>query len=317
LNYGDFGQAPQQRGQIEGIVLIDEIDAHLHADLQHDVLPALLKMFPRVQFIVTSHSPLFPLGMHKTFGEDGFSLIELPSGVTISPERFSEFSSSFAYFQATKTFETDIRGRIIASQRPLVLCEGETDPLYLKTAAELLGYLTLVNGADFEWVGSKTASGQSEGGGASNLNNALKFLKNNPQFLNRRLVLLYDCDTQKVEESPRSGLFVRTLKKNYENNMTDKGIENLLPDNVFEEKFFFTREVRDGLKRTVIKDIKKIDLCNHLCFAVRQPLHFVEFKDILSELAKILALEEPLSSSGLVGQVSATICEARTASDAD
>ncbi len=44
--------------QIPGIVLIDEIDMHLHPSWQRTVLPTLSRAFPRLQFIVTSHSPL-------------------------------------------------------------------------------------------------------------------------------------------------------------------------------------------------------------------------------------------------------------------
>jgi predicted ATP-binding protein involved in virulence len=40
-----------------GIVLIDEIDLHLHPKWQREVLPALLATFPKLQFIVTTHSP--------------------------------------------------------------------------------------------------------------------------------------------------------------------------------------------------------------------------------------------------------------------
>lgn len=47
---------------ITGVVLIDEIDAHLHPSLQYEVVPQLIKLFPKVQFIVSSHSPLFLLG---------------------------------------------------------------------------------------------------------------------------------------------------------------------------------------------------------------------------------------------------------------
>lgn len=42
---------------LEGIVLIDEIEAHLHISLQKKILPFLTKLFPNVQFIVTTHSP--------------------------------------------------------------------------------------------------------------------------------------------------------------------------------------------------------------------------------------------------------------------
>ncbi len=42
---------------LPGIVLIDEIETHLHVSLQKQVLPFLTRFFPKVQFIVTSHSP--------------------------------------------------------------------------------------------------------------------------------------------------------------------------------------------------------------------------------------------------------------------
>lgn len=41
----------------EGIVLIDELETHLHIELQRKILPFLTTFFPRLQFIVTTHSP--------------------------------------------------------------------------------------------------------------------------------------------------------------------------------------------------------------------------------------------------------------------
>ncbi len=41
----------------EAVVLVDEIDLHLHPKWQRDLVPTLSKVFPRVQFIVTTHSP--------------------------------------------------------------------------------------------------------------------------------------------------------------------------------------------------------------------------------------------------------------------
>ncbi len=41
-----------------GIVMVDEIDLHLHPKWQMLVLPLLAKALPHIQFIVTSHSPL-------------------------------------------------------------------------------------------------------------------------------------------------------------------------------------------------------------------------------------------------------------------
>ena len=41
----------------EGIVLIDEIDLHLHPKWQRQIIPTMRKLFPHVQFIVSTHSP--------------------------------------------------------------------------------------------------------------------------------------------------------------------------------------------------------------------------------------------------------------------
>jgi predicted ATP-dependent endonuclease of OLD family len=42
---------------VQGIVLVDEIETHLHIELQKRVLPFLTSFFPKIQFIVTTHSP--------------------------------------------------------------------------------------------------------------------------------------------------------------------------------------------------------------------------------------------------------------------
>src|SRR5690606_11707208 len=55
--------------QVKGVVVIDEIDLNLHIDYAKNVLPQLMKLFPNVQFIVTSHSPFFLLGMKETYGK--------------------------------------------------------------------------------------------------------------------------------------------------------------------------------------------------------------------------------------------------------
>jgi predicted ATP-binding protein involved in virulence len=41
----------------EGIVLIDELETHLHIGLQKTILPFLTGFFPNIQFIVSTHSP--------------------------------------------------------------------------------------------------------------------------------------------------------------------------------------------------------------------------------------------------------------------
>ena len=43
--------------QKKGIVLIDEVETHLHLELQKVIMPILTKVFPNIQFIITTHSP--------------------------------------------------------------------------------------------------------------------------------------------------------------------------------------------------------------------------------------------------------------------
>lgn len=42
---------------LEGIVLIDEVETHLHISLQRQIMPILTSLFPNIQFILTTHSP--------------------------------------------------------------------------------------------------------------------------------------------------------------------------------------------------------------------------------------------------------------------
>jgi hypothetical protein len=50
--------------QITGIVLVDDIDLHLHPSWQLTVVPNLATTFPMIQFILTSHSPILVGTVH-------------------------------------------------------------------------------------------------------------------------------------------------------------------------------------------------------------------------------------------------------------
>lgn len=63
----------------EGIILIDEIDLHLHPMWQRMVIPKLLEVFPRCQFLISTHSPHVITHVHPenilllTMGEEGLA----------------------------------------------------------------------------------------------------------------------------------------------------------------------------------------------------------------------------------------------------
>lgn len=242
-------------------------------------------MFPRIQFIVSSHSPLFLLGMRTALGEDDFTLLELPSGTKLDMERFGEFGKSFDIYKQTKAFEDEIASKTANARRPLILCEGETDPRYLKTAAELLGFNRIATEVTIDWIGSKNSS-QSEGGGKSNLDSAFRFLKNNPSFLGAPTLLLYDCDSNKPVQG-HGLLSIMSLPSNLENETCRSGIENLLPESVFEDRFYETHR-KVTADQAIIKKLQKVVLCKYLCEDVYDESMFERFQRPLEEIEQIL-----------------------------
>ncbi|WP_254173131.1 AAA family ATPase [Planktothrix pseudagardhii] len=89
--------------QGEGIVLIDEIELHLHPKLQREIIPSLKHTFPNCQFIITTHSPQvishvksvyllrsIPEGIvaeqRRTFGKDSSRILEELMGVPDRPQ---------------------------------------------------------------------------------------------------------------------------------------------------------------------------------------------------------------------------------------
>lgn len=55
---------------IPGVAIIDEIDLHLHPELEQVVLQRFMKTFPSVQFIVSTHSPLVLSGIETRDGKN-------------------------------------------------------------------------------------------------------------------------------------------------------------------------------------------------------------------------------------------------------
>jgi hypothetical protein len=52
--------------ELTGVVFIDEIDSHLHVSLQRLILPFFTESFPKIQFIVTTHSPFVLMSAQGT-----------------------------------------------------------------------------------------------------------------------------------------------------------------------------------------------------------------------------------------------------------
>lgn len=125
---------------IHGVVVIDEADLHLHANLQRNILPKLLKRFPSIQFIITTHSPLLLLGLEAEYGSDGIDIYQLPDVSKITAEKFSEFQIAYEYMMKSSKYHDEIETAINQhnNNKPLVVTEGASDWKHIKAAYKAL-----------------------------------------------------------------------------------------------------------------------------------------------------------------------------------
>ncbi len=133
--------------QGSGVILIDEIELHLHPKWQRQIIPALTRTFPNCQFIITTHSPqvvshVKPDSLYllqatsdetvveqpeSSFGRDSNSILEDIMGV---PERPPEIQNSLrdlfrlieqGNLNSARQLRKDLAGEI-----------GEDDPEFVR-----------------------------------------------------------------------------------------------------------------------------------------------------------------------------------------
>lgn len=126
---------------VTGIIIIDEVDLHLHIGLQNDILPQLIKLFPKVQFILTSHSPFFLNGMSKNFEENDYIVVNMPSGKILDTyDEFEEFTRAYEVFDNLTNEKREeiqaLQSKVAEFTKPLIITEGKTDWKHFKIALE-------------------------------------------------------------------------------------------------------------------------------------------------------------------------------------
>jgi hypothetical protein len=244
---------------INGIVLIDEIDLHLHVHLQKDILPQLIRLFPKVQFVITTHSPVFLLGMRDVFGTDGFDILNMPTAEPISVEGFNEFQDLFSIISETKTYIDTLNTELKKSLLPAIFVEGDYDIKYItKTIALFYGDKDLL---------SKIRLLDSNGfGGLNNIWASLDKKNRIVDLLSTKIFLLYDCDISKKDDS-NGKVSRKTIPINFTNPI-QKGIENLLSETTIQklqnenDKFIDIKNATKEKIRGEIIDIPEVKTIN-------------------------------------------------------
>lgn len=100
-----------QPEELTGITIVDEIDVHLHISLQKKILPFLIKAFPKMQFIVSTHSPFVITSTDKNT-----VVYDLSSG-----EFFGDDLSRYSYESVIKgLFHVEIKSEQLESEIKLI-----------------------------------------------------------------------------------------------------------------------------------------------------------------------------------------------------
>jgi predicted ATP-binding protein involved in virulence len=123
-------------GRVPGIVVVDEVDLHLHPSWQKHIIQDLQHAFPRVQFIVTTHSPqvLSTVPAHQIRVIDGSSVrpvhharglrsdIVLDTVMDTSPEPITEGRERLELYMAA-VYRGEGRSEAAAAMRAQIEAE--------------------------------------------------------------------------------------------------------------------------------------------------------------------------------------------------
>jgi len=132
------------------IILIDEIELHLHPQWQREVLPALQKTFPNIQFIVTTHSPQVLSRVHKDdifilkdnqlyqpssnpIGRDSADIMNEVMGEPKRPPDIQELTDEYFSLINRKLFDEAQAIREKLLKKPYTL--DKKDPLFIRADA--------------------------------------------------------------------------------------------------------------------------------------------------------------------------------------
>ncbi|MFL6195235.1 MAG: AAA family ATPase [Thermoanaerobaculia bacterium] len=112
--------------ELRGIVLLDEIDLHLHPTWQRKIVPLLRRIFPKLQFIVNSHSPLVLAG----FEREEIILLKFEDGKVVQDPAPIEPGVLTASEILTNFFDVPRAGRpdLVQKERRYVELKAKTNP---------------------------------------------------------------------------------------------------------------------------------------------------------------------------------------------
>jgi len=87
ISYAKYYGYPSNLAEQPGVMIIDEIDAHLHPTAQQRILPILRRHFPKMQIFCSTHSPLMLVGLQpgqiQRLQRDSHGMVSVSRNATV------------------------------------------------------------------------------------------------------------------------------------------------------------------------------------------------------------------------------------------
>ena len=247
------------------VVLIDEPEISLHPNWQKKILDYYQKLFTNVtgeqhsQIFVATHSP-FIIHNPNRHNDKVIVLQKDDSGNIIQLDKPEYYDCN-----SCKAVEDCFYIRDFSRGVSIVFLEGRTDEMYFNKAKQLYGHKNL--DYIFQWVGHLKKNDNEEFTGKDSLNKVKLFILGNKNIFLNKIILIYDCDTNKKTERISENLIVKTLEKQ-KGQRYNAGIENLLvlPQDFNYDKYYKTNEKTGEYGEAKnIQEFKKMDLAKDIC----------------------------------------------------
>lgn len=134
-----------------GIVLIDEVDMHLHPEWQKRIMDDLHYIFPKIQFIVTTHSPSVLANVKKehvllledgqvyvpgntTYGRDVSAVMHEIMKVEVRPEKVRKIINEYYRLLSEEDYE---KAKELLNELESILGENDADVVQAKVSYDL------------------------------------------------------------------------------------------------------------------------------------------------------------------------------------
>ena len=281
--------------EITGIVLIDEADKHLHIKLQKEVLPFLFKLFPKVQFIVSSHSPFLSMGLAETAQErskiidlDNFGIIK---DLTTNAQYTEVYNMMVNENERFKECYESLKSQIDGKKSLQIVTEGKNNA-HIKKAIEILDS-NLIDKINF-------IEGAEDKTGKEQLKKAFDVMSN--CIVENKFLFVWDCDAQKEANGvvETSTFFRYLFPKNKLNTAEKKGIENLYPLNCFDfddENIFPEKPTFKGShKKTTVKELDKSKFLEKVQGETDTEI-FENYRPLIDKIKDIISPQDSRSST--------------------